>query len=426
MSHALPRRVRVAFLLQVFGVSLAVVLGGWAVSSVIERSYVRKASAAEAAHFFEMRAADPVHPVPNTRLVRGWFVPAGVGAEGLPAGIAALPAGYHDLSGRDALVRVERRPAGTLYLVYQRSLVNELLYGLVVLPVAIALLAVLAVSWLMYRLSQRLVAPVNWLAREVARWDPREPDIGALAPERLPADVRNGETQQLARALHSLGRRLEAFVARERNFTRDASHELRTPLTVVRVGTDLLDREPLSERGRRSLQRIQHAARDMEAVIDAFLILAREAEVEPLSEDFAVAGVVQAEVEKVRPLLADKPVELRVVAEASPVLHAPPRVLGVMLGNLLENAARFTERGEIEVRIGADRLSVRDTGPGMDAATAARAFDPFYRGGADGTGAAGRKGLGLSIVHRLGERFGWPVQLHSAPGAGTEVTIHFG
>jgi signal transduction histidine kinase len=48
-----------------------------------------------------------------------------------------------------------------------------------------------------------------------------------------------GETRQLAAALHSLANRVSAHVARERNFTRDASHELRTPLTVIRVASDM-------------------------------------------------------------------------------------------------------------------------------------------------------------------------------------------
>ena len=59
----------------------------------------------------------------------------------------------------------------------------------------------------------------------------------------------------------------------------------------------------------------------------------------------------------------------------------------------------------------------------MDAGTLQRAFDPFYR--ADPDNVTG-KGMGLSIVRRLGERFGWPVSLDSEPGQGTTATIHFG
>jgi signal transduction histidine kinase len=427
MPQGLPRKIRIVFILQVVTVSLALVLGGWVVSAVIEHGFVQKASQAEADDFFRMRDVDPMHPVPQGRNFTGWFVPAGVGTEGVPADVARLGPGYHELRNAQMLVRVERQPSGTLYLAYDRERMDDLLYNFAVLPIASALVAVLLVSWLTYRASRRLVTPVNWLAREVARWDPQRPDYTGLAPENLPADIGSGEAGQLARALHSLGRRVETFVARERDFTRDASHELRTPLTVIRVGADLLQVEPgLTPRGQRSLARIQHAARDMEAVIDAFLILAREAEIEPLSDDFDVRDVVEEEVDKVRSQLIGKPVQLRVEASASPKLHAPPRVLGVMLGNLLANACSFTDSGEIEVRLEADRVSVRDTGIGMSEADMERAFDPFFRKTQhDSPDATQRMGIGLSIVRRLGERFGWPVSLQSAPGRGTTATIQF-
>lgn len=425
MPQGLPRKIRIAFILQVVMVSLAVLACGWLVSEVIKYGYVQYASQAEADDFFAMRARDAAQPVPHARYIDGWFVPAGVGTEGVPSRIATLPPGYHELSDA-GLVRVDRRAAGTLYLAYDRGLVNRQLYAFAVVPIAIALLAVCAVAWLTYGVSQRLVAPVNWLAREVARWDPRQPDVSALAPENLPADIGSGDAEKLARALHGLGRRVETFVTRERDFTRDASHELRTPLTVIRVGSDLLLGDPdLPPRLQRSLQRIQRAGHDMEAVIEAFLILAREADVEPLSEDFAVRDVVAAEVEKAREILGQKPVELQVVEDASPQLHAPPQVLGVMLGNLLSNACCHTDTGTIEVRIGSDCLSVRDTGVGMSADQLERAFDPFYRRDEATPMNPCTMGIGLSIVRRLGERFNWPVTLQSTPGQGTTATIAF-
>jgi signal transduction histidine kinase len=93
-----------------------------------------------------------------------------------------------------------------------------------------------------------------------------------------------------------------------------------------------------------------------------------------------------------------------------------------MLGNLLANACTFTERGHVEVRIERDRVVVGDSGIGMSADALQRAFDPFYR--ADPDNPSG-KGMGLSIVRRLGERFGWPISLDSVPGRGTSATIRF-
>ena len=188
MPQGLPRKVRIAFLLQVVTVSLAVLACGWLISVVIKHGYVQNASQAEADDFFSMRTRDAVFPVPQSYYIDGWFVPAGVGTEGVPERLAALSPGYHELS-EEELVRVDRRDLGTLYLAYDRSRVDTLLYSFAVLPIAVALLAVFAVSWLTYRVSRRLVAPVNWLAREVARWDPRQPDIGALSPGAVTLNV---------------------------------------------------------------------------------------------------------------------------------------------------------------------------------------------------------------------------------------------
>ena len=156
--------------------------------------------------------------------------------------------------------------------------------------------------------------------------------------------------------------------------------------------------------------------------MDALLLLARDQNVALETEDFAVRDVVDAEILRIRPLLDGKPVQLDLQIQAEPELHAPPRVLGVILRNLLSNAVRYTDEGRIHVRLLADRIEVEDTGIGMDAATLARAFEPFYRTDAGAAGA----GLGLSIAQRLGHRCSWPLQLVSTPDHGTQATILFG
>ena len=283
----------------------------------------------------------------------------------------------------------------------------------------LALAAIVAVTWMTYRATRQVLAPLDWLLREVNQWDPQRPDTGALSPDRIPDEVQ-GDARQLAGALHGLGERAEAFVHRERDFTRDASHELRTPLTVIRVATDLISADAgLSDRSRHLLARLQNASASMESLMDALLLLARDRDVALDSEDFQVREIVEAEVAKVMPLLKDKGVELDLQIDADPQLHAPPRVLGVMLGSLLSNAVRFTDSGRIRVHLQHDRIDVTDSGIGMDTAALARAFDPFYRANPNQHGS----GLGLSIAHRLGQRCSWPLQLVSTPGEGTHATI---
>ena len=72
--------------------------------------------------------------------------------------------------------------------------------------------------------------------------------------------------------------------------------------------------------------------------------------------------------------------------------------------------------------MGADRVVVRDTGIGMSPETLARIFEPFFR--AEPERKQGH-GLGMPIVHRLCERFGWKIELESLPGQGTTVTVRF-
>ena len=177
---------------------------------------------------------------------------------------------------------------------------GEVVQPVTIAAIGIALLAIAAVTWMTYRATKRLLAPMDWLLREVARWDPQRPDTRALAPERIPYAVQ-GEVRMMADALHGLGERMDAYIARERDFTRDASHELRTPLTVIRVAADLIARDAaLSERSRRSLGRIQGANAAMESLMDALLMLARDEDVALETEDFAVRDIVAHELERPR------------------------------------------------------------------------------------------------------------------------------
>jgi signal transduction histidine kinase len=425
MTEALPRRIKLAFIFQVAIASVLIVAGAFVVTALVADEVVEQALEEEASHFWEQRAVDPAYPLPQSLVRRGYLVAPGGSASAVPPVLRTLEPGIHELPRQGVVALVQDGPEGRLYLTYPKSRIQRMGAMMTAGPILLALLAVFFSTWLTYRMAKRLLAPMGWLAGEVRNWDPRNPDLSALAADRLPPDA-DAETRQLAGALYQMGERTRAFVARERDFTRDASHELRTPLTVIRVASDLLLGDPdLPARAQRSLQRIQRAGRDMEAVIDAFLILAREADIGQQAEDFRVLDVVHEEIEKVRgsnecKSKADR-VEIAVVEEADPHLHAPPRVLGLMLGNLLSNACTFTDQGRIEVRVLRDRLEVRDTGIGMSAETLERVFDPFYRAEQDAVG----KGMGLSIVRRLGERFGWPVQIDSAPGAGTTATIRF-
>ena len=427
MTQGLPRRIKLAFIVQAtlgsVVITAAILLAGLLVRHGILSAHMQR----EADVFWTGRAASPAYPLPRSSVIAGYLDPAAPGDRSAPLELRQLEPGNHQqavpgVRGATRAVLVDRRPQGTLYLTLDSTHVDRAILLTALASLVVSLLATYLISWLTYRTSKRLVVPVSWLADAVAQWDPRDPDASAIKPRNLPAEA-GEEVRHLSRALVELADRVGDFVQRERDFTRDASHELRTPLTVIRVATDMMLADPeASPRTIRSLARVQRAGRDMESVIDAFLILAREADIAPQSAEFEVRDIVHDQVERMRPMLQDKPVAIEVVDNGAPRLFGPPHVLAVMVGNLLNNAAHFTDHGSIEIHLTPDRVEIRDSGIGMDAETLGKAFTPFFR--ADPSREQGT-GMGLSIARRLGDRMGWPVSLDSQPGQGTVATIRF-
>jgi signal transduction histidine kinase len=266
------------------------------------------------------------------------------------------------------------------------------------------------------------VSPVIWLAGEVNRLDPNAPDPEAFDPDRLGLDV-DDEVRALAAAMADFARRLNAFVERERNFTRDASHELRSPLTVMRMAAGMLLAEPsLDPALRTEVQRIQRSARDMEELVAAFLLLAREDESKLVTGPVCVNDLVADELERAAPLAADKPLEIASTADCRLVVEGSDKVLSVLIGNLLRNALSYTDEGRVRVHVGPRSVTIEDSGVGMAAPEVKEAFRPYFRANPQRRGG---HGVGLTIVKRLSDRFAWPVTIDSEPGVGTRVEVSF-
>ncbi|MBX3727474.1 MAG: HAMP domain-containing histidine kinase [Xanthomonadales bacterium] len=421
----LRRRIRAAFFLQIAAIGMATVLGVYGAYFVLEDLLIRRALSEEAAHYLERLQRDPQAALPDTYNMRGYLSPPRAVDPPLPAELQGMSTGFRNvpMAGRTDIVSVSDTPHGRLYLVFAQEQVNRLALFFGFVPLSFVLVAIYLIVWMTYRASKRAVSPVIWLASKVRAWDPKQPTFEDLSPDRLPPDA-EGEVEVLAGAMRTFAERNQAFVQRERNFTRDASHELRSPLTVIKIACDvLLGEDGLTPFAERNLQRIRRSARDMEALIESFLILARESDTGLPEEDFLANEVVLEEVENARAGLADRPVVLRVEQRAQLRLHAPPRVFGVVVGNLIRNACQYTERGEVVVTIDAGSIEVADTGIGMAPDELDRVFEPFFRS----ERASGRSGhgIGLTIVRRLSDRFGWQVSMASEQDRGTRVGLRF-
>jgi signal transduction histidine kinase/CheY-like chemotaxis protein len=244
------------------------------------------------------------------------------------------------------------------------------------------------------------------------------------------------EFKRLERELVDARRKAEEATEMKSMFLANMSHEIRTPMNAIIGLSHLALKTPLSDKQRDYVSKIHGAGTSLLSVINDILdfskIEAGRLDIE--SVDFDVDDVIGS----VTILTAQKAHEkgLEFLAQVSP--DVPPRLvgdplrLGQILTNLVNNAVKFTERGEIGLTVqpleqSGDRVrlqfSVRDTGVGMTPEQAARLFQPFTQADMSTTRKHGGTGLGLTISRRLVDLMGGEIWLDTEPGVGT--TFHF-
>ncbi len=408
--------------MQIAAVSVAVALGVFGSGLILKNVLMERALNDELTLYSERLDRDPNAPPPHTYNLRGYFWGNGQASPALPAAIRDLEVGVHHLrlDSQQAIVSVSQRPDGRVYLIFAEENVLKLalVFGLV--PLTLLLTGLYTVVFWTYRMSHRAVSPIVGLAHQVAAIDLQQIDEHAFDLDEFGASA-DHEVAVLASALQQLQRRMQRFVQRERDFTRDASHELRTPITVIQMACGLLLEEGhLDSYGQRQAGRIQAAAREMQELIEALLVLAREGDETIEYDTFSVNELVRGELERHRFLLRNKPVEIVLQESAQLSVTGVRSAASVLLANLVRNACSYTDSGRVDLQVYSDRVVVADTGVGMSKAEVDRVFEPFYR-----TAHGGGHGIGLAIVKRLSERFGWPVKIVSERGEGTQATVYF-
>ena len=355
------------------------------------------------------------------------YITAYMGTESMPLYVIELVKGlgeglHETYSGPDEYhIAVQKLPGQekVLYLLYEVSALEftekrKLSIGLVLL--AGVILVVILGLWIGRLTSRNVIAPVIHLSDQVDQSGP-----GKL-PTDLSKDFVDDEVGTLAAALEQSMKRIEAFVNREHQFTRDASHELRTPVTVIKGAVELLRKQinPTETALLKPLYRIQRQVTNMENIIEALLWLSREEVSAGPDRKFSVLPLVRDTIEENRQLMADKSIDINLVAQGDPVLTVPEPLFQIALTNLIQNAVRYTSNGQIKIYVREDRVLVCDTGIGIDGSNLETIRQPHVRG-TDSNGF----GLGLSIVSRLCDRFGWQFEIESEVDRGTTAQLIF-
>ncbi len=407
-------------------IALAAILSISFASVVIQQLLFRAALEREAVHFWKNYQLDSKFPLPNTANLRGYLVNVD-SSQGLPIEVAGAELGFSELDDlyQHALLYATEKEGKRLYLVFGSNSVWRLSIFFGMVPLMIVLILIYSVAWWLYRKSSHVLSPIVWLANKFDRFDPAHPNSNISDLEQIPGD-RDWEVETLVRSLSKYSKRIKHFVERERAFTRDASHEFRTPLTVIKMASDLLLAEPnLDDYARNYGQRIQGSARDMEELIDAFLILARETDNEFEDEPVLVSDVVAYEVDAAKIYNVEKELSINVIELHPLQLTTARKVLCIVLGNLIRNAMLYTNEGGVTITISKKAVTVSDTGVGMSADQTRKIFRPYYRGQQNDGQERQGYGVGLTIVKRLSSRFDWDIAVESEVGQGTTFTLSF-
>jgi two-component system, OmpR family, sensor kinase len=275
-------------------------------------------------------------------------------------------------------------------------------------------------------LTGRALAPVDRLVAQARM-------IGASTlHDRLPHRGTSDELARLVTTLNEMLDRIEHSFAAQRRFTADASHELRSPLSRLRAELEITLRRPREaaeyERVLRScLDEVERLGR----LTEELLTLARLDAGESKDDSRVVAGVnavTDATLQHLASTAENRGVRLIRRLGYEVHVNVAPSFLALVVGNLVDNALKFSPPGtEVTVttarRNGDAILTVSDSGPGIPADEVSRVFDRFYRGRTAGSPDAEGVGLGLAIVRSVVEAHGGLVAVESREGHGATFTV---
>jgi Signal transduction histidine kinase len=402
-------RLIVSFALFGFGLSALFAVAALNIRAKVESQLVTASLQQDVDQAVEKVHKDPTKPA-GSDLIEAWMRSDRT-LYNMPLSWQALDSGVHDIyeTGADGTRHhyklAVRRKYGLIgfirYDVTRDELgKQQLLFSVIGAVFLFGLLSLVLGLWL----SRKVLKPVSELANRLREFR----KVGKAEP--LAPHFADDEVGELAHALDEYSARLTAMVERDREFNSDVSHELRTPLAVIASTTELLQGSPdLTEKLSERLKRIERASRQATELIEALLLLSRAERRGPTRGETTEVGKVAADViESQRPQMRGKPLTIDLTVNETVNVNAPASVLSVALTNLIGNAIKYTLEGSVQVEVGQGRIDVIDTGPGIKPEDAERLFQRGVRGeGAGGSGA----GLGLAIVRRLCELYGWDVSM---------------
>lgn len=298
----------------------------------------------------------------------------------------------------------------------------ELSTGVAIRTIAPVLVLVVVLGVLVWVSVSRGLRPLQKLAGDLGRRRPYS--LAPLETTDLPKEIR-----PLVLALNDLLERLGHALEGQRQFIADAAHELRTPLTAVQLQVQVMQRTQTEQEREEALTQIRSGVTRASHLVHQLLTLAR-LEPEDWQRPFVrvdLRALVTSVVGEYVPTAVQRQIDLGVSRDAAVTISGDAEGLRVMLGNLIDNAIRYSPFGSrIDVSLQrvaeSARIEVIDRGPGIPAEERSQVFNRFYR--RPGMREPG-SGLGLAIVHEVVVHHGGDVSLaDSEDGIGLRVIVN--
>jgi signal transduction histidine kinase len=241
------------------------------------------------------------------------------------------------------------------------------------------------------------------------------------------------ENVRLFQEIQDKNEQLEAANRHKSQFLANVSHELRTPLNSIIGFTRIVLRRTegkIEALQKENLQKVLISSEHLLSLINELLDLAKieAGRMEVYAETFKLEEVLRVATATVEPMLRNGNVRLVTeVAADMPLIKSDRDKLKQIVLNLLSNSAKFTEKGEIKVAAwrdnGSIKLTVSDTGIGMNQEALKYIFEEFRQVDMSTTRKYGGTGLGLAIVKRLANLLGGDIEVESQEGKGSKFTI---
>lgn len=237
------------------------------------------------------------------------------------------------------------------------------------------------------------------------------------------------DIRSLGQAFNAMADHMETLLREMRQANDDMVHDLRSPITRIR---GLAEMAITARRGAaaEAVEGLGSIVEECDRMLNLITTLLDISEAEagigrPNLEEFDLRAVVTQAVDLFEGVAEERKVALRADTPEVVRVRADRRKIQRVLSNLIDNAVKYTARGEIVVALsqenGIARLSVRDTGVGLTEADVARVFERFYR--CDSSRNQPGNGLGLSLARAIIRAHGGDITVKSVPGAGSDFTV---